>query len=103
MMFIPICSSIDPQQLEARARKKRKEEELEYKGNAVIDLDFDDLMTEKEVKSLVSQICFCVSSNYRAKYPMHLHATSLGGKTEQQLQRNNGWTKWKVCMIEWCI
>ena len=43
----------------------------------VIDLDFDEQMTESEIKSLCGQLQYCYSSNTHAAVPCHLYFTSL--------------------------
>ena len=43
----------------------------------VIDLDFEEQMTESEVKSLCGQLQYAYSSNTRAAVPCHLYFTSL--------------------------
>lgn len=47
----------------------------------VIDLDFDDQMTESEIKSLCGQLQYCYSSNTHAVVPGHLYFTSLQAST----------------------
>ena len=43
----------------------------------VIDLDFDEHMTESELKSLCGQLQYSYSSNTRAAVPCHLYFTSM--------------------------
>ena len=50
----------------------------------VIDLDFDELMDEQEVRSLVQQLMYSYGANKRARRPLRLHLTSLGGRIETQ-------------------
>ncbi len=47
----------------------------------VIDLDFDQQMTETEIKSLCGQLQYCYSSNTHAVVPCHLYFTSLQAST----------------------
>ena len=51
----------------------------------VIDLDFDELMDEQEVRSLVQQLMYSYGANKRASRPLDLHLTSLGGRIEEQV------------------
>lgn len=43
----------------------------------VIDLDFEEHMTETEAKSLCGQLQYCHSSNTRSAVPCHLYFTSM--------------------------
>ena len=43
----------------------------------VLDLDFQDLMTEQETRSLVGQLQFAYAANCKAEVPAHLYFTSL--------------------------
>lgn len=49
---------------------------LESGQRIVIDLDFEDKMSETEVKSLCQQLGYCYGENTRAKEPAHLILTS---------------------------
>ena len=50
----------------------------------VIDLDFEDCMTESELKSLCQQLIYCYSSNLNAATPCNLVLSSLQGKVAEQ-------------------
>jgi hypothetical protein len=43
----------------------------------VIDLDFEGLMPESDVKHLIQQLCFSYSANSKASNPVHLHLLGL--------------------------
>ncbi|KAF8592761.1 hypothetical protein K439DRAFT_1643757 [Ramaria rubella] len=59
-----------------------------FRARVVVDLAFDDLMTEKEVVSLCSQLAYTYSSNRKSRTPFQsLLYTTLNGKT---LVRLNG-------------
>jgi len=62
----------------------------------VIDLDFDELMDEQEVRSLVQQLMYSYGANKRARRPLRLHLTSLGGRIETQLHHIDGTERWSV-------
>lgn len=55
-----------------------------------IDCAYDDLMTEKEVKSLAQQIRYCYAQNKRSSHPCRFIVANLGGKTLEQLQKESG-------------
>jgi tRNA (guanine9-N1)-methyltransferase len=43
----------------------------------VVDLDFADLMTDSELKSMCSQLAYCWHINCAARHPAHLVMTSM--------------------------
>ena len=51
----------------------------------VVDLAFDDLMSDREIASLASQLGYCYSAVRKASYPMHLVFASHGGRTAEKL------------------
>lgn len=63
----------------------------------VIDLDFEEQMTESEVRSLCGQLQYAYSSNTRAAVPCHLYFTSLQGSIAEQANRQlSGLANWHV-------
>ncbi|XP_065831206.1 tRNA methyltransferase 10 homolog A-like [Oscarella lobularis] len=63
----------------------------------VIDLSFDDLMEDRNIKKLVNQIQRSYACNRRAVRPMNLHLTDFGGKTEaKMIESAPGYTSWNV-------
>jgi tRNA (guanine9-N1)-methyltransferase len=61
-----------------------------------IDCAYDDLMTEKEIKSLAQQIRYCYAQNKRSSHPCRFIVSNLGGKTLEQLQKESGFPNhWK--------
>jgi tRNA (guanine9-N1)-methyltransferase len=52
----------------------------------VLDCDFDELMTDKEIISLASQLTRCYSSNKGAPYKAHLAVSSFGGQLKQRFE-----------------
>lgn len=83
-----------------RARKiasKGKESDV-FPGAVVIDLGFDDLMTDGEITSMASQLTYLYSVNRTAKRPFAavLH-TSFGPTTSPRLWAKLGksmWPRW---------
>ena len=45
----------------------------------IIDCDFNDLMTEKEIKSVCQQFAYCTNANKQADRPMNLILSGLKG------------------------
>ncbi|KAF9118225.1 tRNA (guanine(9)-N(1))-methyltransferase [Mortierella sp. 14UC] len=61
-----------------------------------IDMAFDDLMLEKEVKSMVDQIKRCYSHNRTCEKIVHLALTSFTGKSREEFdKRANGFELWR--------
>ncbi|CCM03356.1 uncharacterized protein FIBRA_05485 [Fibroporia radiculosa] len=85
---------------EERARKKRKMGEgpqRPFGANIVVDLGFDDMMTENEIKSLTSQLAYTYSANRKAERPFaSLLFTSLNGRTMTRLESlsNAAYKRW---------
>jgi tRNA (guanine9-N1)-methyltransferase len=52
----------------------------------ILDCDFDDLMTEKEMISLGSQVVRCYSDNKHAPYQAHIAISSFGGKLKERYE-----------------
>ena len=50
----------------------------------VFDCGFDDLMMDKERKSLGSQLTRCYSDNHKAPYQAHLAVSSFGGHLKER-------------------
>lgn len=50
----------------------------------VLDCGFDDLMMDKERKSLASQVTRCYSDNHKAPYQAHLVISSFGGHLKER-------------------
>ncbi|KAF8842683.1 hypothetical protein BDN67DRAFT_925683 [Paxillus ammoniavirescens] len=73
-----------------------------FNARVVIDLGFDDLMSDKEVNSLTSQLAYTYSANRRAAHSFSsLLFTSLYGRTKERLDAMNeaGYRRWS--RTEW--
>ena len=85
-------SEVDAEGNERRLSKKEKQQlykDLCLKGpRIVIDCDFESLMMDKEVKSLASQLSYCVNANKQFDMPMNLIMTGLGDKTHAALTKS---------------
>jgi tRNA (guanine9-N1)-methyltransferase len=67
----------------------------------VIDMDYDDKMTESEQKSLSQQIMYCYGSNKRAKKPFKIFLSKLNGNTEKCLNKISGFpNNWLGCDVD---
>ncbi|KAJ3195257.1 tRNA methyltransferase 10 [Irineochytrium annulatum] len=62
----------------------------------VLDMDFDDKMSEKDMESAAAQVARCYSVNRAAKKTVDLVAAACGPKMTAALsKRVPDWTKWK--------
>ncbi|ORX45208.1 hypothetical protein BCR36DRAFT_300101 [Piromyces finnis] len=62
----------------------------------VIDESFDNLMLDKEIKSMVSQIAHCYSYNRQSFHPVKLYCTSFGDKTKAEFDRKmSDYQRWR--------
>ncbi|KAK7696152.1 hypothetical protein QCA50_000803 [Cerrena zonata] len=75
----------------ARLTKKMKvEHKPPFQARVIVDLGFDDLMSENEVKSLTSQLAYTYSANRKAVQPFSsVLFTSINGKTLTRLENMN--------------
>ncbi|KAM0756171.1 hypothetical protein T439DRAFT_351887 [Meredithblackwellia eburnea MCA 4105] len=60
-----------------------------FNARIVIDVGFDDLMNEKEVKSMTAQLSFCHSANRNSVNPVPILVSSLSGRLKLRLEENN--------------
>ncbi|KAF9226762.1 hypothetical protein BS17DRAFT_776082, partial [Gyrodon lividus] len=86
---------------ESIAPKRRKpnaaNEVKVFNARVVVDLGFDELMSDKEINSLTSQLAYTYSANRRAAYSFSsLLFNSLNGKTKERLDAINaaGYRRW---------
>ena len=63
----------------------------------IIDLGFDHLMTESELKSLAQQLIYCYSANSKSPSPCHLMFTDFQGLVADQLSAQSvGHAQWLI-------
>ncbi|CAD7922370.1 unnamed protein product [Amoebophrya sp. A25] len=69
---------------------------LKAENNAkiLIDCDWDKLMTEKEVKSLASQLMYSYNKNKTSEAPSHFLLSKCDGRVKESLDRIGGSDKW---------
>jgi tRNA (guanine9-N1)-methyltransferase len=66
--------------------KSRTNHSVQVPVSLILDCDFDDLMTDKEILSLGQQITRCYSDNRQANYRTHLVVSSWGGKLKERFE-----------------
>ncbi len=64
--------------------KSTRQECTQLPITLVLDCGFDDLMMDKELKSLGSQVTRCYSDNHRAPLQAHLAISSFGGHLKER-------------------
>lgn len=63
----------------------------------VIDCDFEDMMTEIEMRKLIKQIHRCYSLNKNSRNPCQLYLTSIKGKIKETLEHlQSGYVNWDI-------
>ncbi|GAA5981136.1 hypothetical protein JCM11641_003124 [Rhodosporidiobolus odoratus] len=80
-------------------KKKGVGKQTPHGARIVIDMGFDDLMTDKEVKSMASQLAYCYSANRSTKRPFPLLISSFNGRLRESFERRKDWASWKG--VEW--
>lgn len=88
------------------ARKAAEMAEFREKcaqGTTVLmDLEWEDQMTESELKSLVQQVLYCYGANRKAENPvsMVLSGVKQGSETAKRLAKQAGFESWPIDVSE---
>ncbi|CAE6454646.1 unnamed protein product [Rhizoctonia solani] len=100
-----IAAGEDPGPSDAKKRRVSREgggPVRPFNARIVIDLGFDEKMTEKEVGSLCSQLAYTYAAHRRTRTPFSsLLFTGLSGRSRKQLDETNdaSYRRWKY--TEW--
>ncbi|RFU28409.1 hypothetical protein B7463_g7938, partial [Scytalidium lignicola] len=88
---------INPAELDPPKEARKYMRPLQVPVGLILDCDFNELMTEKELISLSAQITRCYSDNRSAAYRTHLAVSSWGGtlKTRYETVLANHHLAWK--------
>ncbi|KAI0371519.1 hypothetical protein BV20DRAFT_965273 [Pilatotrama ljubarskyi] len=98
---------LDPQEEERERERKRQKTDKAgsrtmFDARVVVDLGFDEKMTENEVKSLTSQLAYTYSANRKAERPFRsLLFTSLNGRTLARMDATNNAAYKRWVGAEW--
>lgn len=65
-------------------KKLSRQKHVQLPITLVLDCGFDDLMIDKELKSLGSQVTRCYSDNHNAPFQVHLAISSFGGHLRER-------------------
>lgn len=85
-----------------KALKRNRMDDSKNPFTVAVDLDFDDLMIDKDVCKCAKQLLWVYTINRKSAMPLHLHYTGLktGGRVQQALQRNDGYQNWDIKITE---
>jgi tRNA (guanine9-N1)-methyltransferase len=65
--------------------------------NVILDMDFESLMLEKEVKSVVGQVGRCYAANKRVTTPVHIKMTGVESKVDVLMSKLlRDYKNWKM-------
>lgn len=81
-----------------KALKRNRMDDSKNPFTIAVDLDFDDLMIDKDICKCAKQLLWVYTINRKSEMPLHLHYTGLniGGRIQQALQRNDGYQNWDI-------
>ncbi|CAE6455859.1 unnamed protein product [Rhizoctonia solani] len=100
-----IAAGLEPGPSDAKKRRVSREGQgpvCPFNARIVIDLGFDEKMTEKEVGSLCSQLAYTYAAHRRTRTPFtNLLFTGLNGRSQKHLDGTNdaSYRRWKY--TEW--
>lgn len=78
-------------------KSKRLNESIQLPITIILDCGFDQLMAEKERKSLAAQITRCYSDNHKAPFKAHLAISSFQGQLRERFDSvlSGNYSSWK--------
>ena len=68
----------------AGPEKSTRQQHMQLPVTVVLDCGFEDLMNDKELKSLGAQVTRCYSDNHKAPFQPHLVISSFGGHLKER-------------------
>ncbi|KAF2144789.1 uncharacterized protein K452DRAFT_285122 [Aplosporella prunicola CBS 121167] len=91
------ANPLPTQRQREKAERTRNQRAKQLPVTFIFDCSFDDLMMDKEMKSLGSQITRCYSDNRNAEFRAHLAISSFGGKLKDRFDGllNKHYLNWK--------
>ncbi|KAK7049742.1 tRNA (guanine(9)-N(1))-methyltransferase [Paramarasmius palmivorus] len=95
------AGELDEEEIAKLDRRKKKRKLEPFGGKVIVDLGFDEKMTEKEVSSLTSQLAYTYSANRNVSFPFSLIYTSLNGRTLTRLEAMNDAAYKRWSHTEW--
>ncbi|VVC32922.1 tRNA methyltransferase TRMD/TRM10-type domain,tRNA methyltransferase TRM10-type domain [Cinara cedri] len=86
--------------IEIQKIKTTKMAESTCKQRIVLDMSYDDMMSDKDLCKCSSQILRCYSVNRRMENPMQLYICSYEGKIKETMAKHNGSEFWDIKYME---
>ena len=77
-----------------KSLKHSKMSDSSCKVGVVFDMQFGDLMNQRDLGKCLKQIMKCYSFNRRLSNQLQLYMTSLGGSVEAEMSKNDGYKNW---------
>ena len=68
----------------AEPKRSTRREYVQLPVTVILDCGFEDLMSDKELKSLGAQVTRCYSDNHKAPFQPHLAVSSFGGHLKER-------------------
>lgn len=81
-----------------KSLKYNKPDANTSKISIAFDLQFDELMNDKDISKCIRQLTRCYQINRRSKCPIPIYFAGLNPNTRTQkvFEKNDGWDKWDV-------
>ncbi|VDP05262.1 unnamed protein product [Soboliphyme baturini] len=83
----------------APSRKQLKQVSMASSPNKqrlVVDMAYDDLMTDKDISKAVQQLSYCYSGNRRSPTPLQFFIANFNGKSRMLFDGIEGYNNWDV-------
>ncbi|GAB4820864.1 hypothetical protein N2152v2_007910 [Parachlorella kessleri] len=94
-------AKVEARKQESQGKKAKLHQALDEGQRLVIDLDFEDKMSESEIKSLCQQLSYAYGANTKAVVPCHFVFTSLKGRMRDHITRQlTGFENWVSTQTE---
>jgi len=95
MAALKLVKDFDESRTNSRkSLKHNKMSDSSCKVGVVFDMQFGDLMTQRDLGKCLKQIMKCYSYNRRMENQLQMYMTSLGGIVEAELSKNDGFRNW---------
>eukprot|EP01029_Cantina_marsupialis_P029269 TRINITY_DN780010_c0_g1_i1.p1 TRINITY_DN780010_c0_g1~~TRINITY_DN780010_c0_g1_i1.p1 ORF type:complete len:320 (-),score=115.90 TRINITY_DN780010_c0_g1_i1:189-1148(-) len=92
---VPKLSIAEKRQME-KDKKEKFIEDCKTGQRIVVDCSFEELMTDRETRSIAQQLHFCYGVLKRSQNPCHLHISGFGGVVSEQLNKIAGFDSWSM-------
>ncbi|CAK9063341.1 unnamed protein product [Durusdinium trenchii] len=93
------AEEVKAQRLLRKAKELEDFRERSGRGTTVVlDLEWEEQMQPKELKSLIQQVLYCYGANRKSSHPTRLVFSGVkeGSKTYEGLSKQSGYESWEV-------